>query len=82
MGCAVRVAGGAGWVRGPTLSPLLRTPAPQVHARNKPVRDPELLARVAELAIGYSGAELANLMNEAAILAVSRAVVCIDVTAD
>lgn len=45
----------------------------QVHAANKPIdrsNDDQLLHRVAELAVGYSGAELANLLNEAAILAV------------
>lgn len=46
----------------------------QVHARNKPLdrsNDDALLRQIADLAIGYSGAELANLMNESAILAVS-----------
>ena len=51
----------------------------QVHARNKPIPregndqypDDAILRQVAELTIGYSGAELANLLNEAAILAVS-----------
>ena len=45
----------------------------QVHAANKPIdrgNDDAVLQRVAELAVGYSGAELANLLNEAAILAV------------
>ena len=47
----------------------------QVHAANKPIdrsNDDRVLHRIAELAVGYSGAELANLLNEAAILAVSR----------
>lgn len=47
--------------------------APQVHARNKPIdrsNDDALLRLIADLTIGYSGAELANLMNEGAILAV------------
>ena len=46
----------------------------QVHAANKPIdrsNDDQVLHRIAELAVGYSGAELANLLNEAAILAVS-----------
>ncbi len=46
----------------------------QVHAANKPIdrgNDDQVLRRIAELAVGYSGAELANLLNEAAILAVS-----------
>ena len=45
----------------------------QVHAANKPIdrsNDDQVLHRIAELAVGYSGAELANLLNEAAILAV------------
>lgn len=45
----------------------------QVHAANKPIdrsNDDAVLRRVAELAVGYSGAALANLLNEAAILAV------------
>ena len=47
--------------------------AAQVHARNKPLdrsNDDALLRTIADLAIGYSGAELANLLNEGAILAV------------
>lgn len=46
----------------------------QVHAANKPIDrsdGDQVLRRIAELAVGYSGAELANLLNEAAILAVS-----------
>lgn len=47
----------------------------QVHAANKPIdrsNNDQVLHRIAELAVGYSGAELANLLNEAAILAVSK----------
>ena len=47
----------------------------QVHAANKPIdrsNNDQVLHRVAELAVGYSGAALANLLNEAAILAVSK----------
>lgn len=47
----------------------------QVHVRNKPIPrddDDALLQSVAELAVGFSGAELANLLNEAAILAVRK----------
>ncbi|KAL4436128.1 hypothetical protein ABPG77_005576 [Micractinium sp. CCAP 211/92] len=47
----------------------------QVHARNKPIdrsNDDALLRQIADLSIGYSGAELANLLNEAAILAVRQ----------
>ena len=46
----------------------------QVHAANKPIdrgNNDQVLRRIAELAVGYSGAELANLLNEGAILAVS-----------
>lgn len=50
----------------------------QVHARDKPIprggdavySEDALLQRTAEITIGYSGAELANLLNEAAILMV------------
>lgn len=46
----------------------------QVHSRNKKfaeeAKKDELLAAAADLTIGYSGAELANLLNEAAILSV------------
>ena len=46
----------------------------QVHARGKQFAEPdaasELLSRIAEVTEGYSGAELANLLNEAAILSV------------
>jgi len=53
----------------------------EVHSKNKPVsrapsdKWPEgngLLNDIADLTIGYSGAELANLLNEAAILAVRQ----------
>jgi len=47
----------------------------EVHARGKPIdrsEDNKMLQKVAELTIGYSGAELANLLNEAAILAVRK----------
>jgi SpoVK/Ycf46/Vps4 family AAA+-type ATPase len=50
------------------------SPILQVHARNKPIDrsgDDALLRQIADLAIGFSGAELANLLNEGAILAVS-----------
>lgn len=53
----------------------------QVHARDKPIpregdsaySEDALLQRTAQLTIGYSGAELANLLNEAAILMVISA---------
>eukprot|EP00884_Botryococcus_braunii_P006727 jgi/Botrbrau1/16055/Bobra.7_2s0029.1 len=52
----------------------------QVHARGKPIskagdgtwESDALLRRAAELTVGYSGAELANLLNEAAILMVRK----------
>lgn len=56
-------------------SPSNRLRILQVHAKDKPIdrsNDDALLRQVADLSIGYSGAELANLLNEAAILAVRR----------
>lgn len=56
-------------------SPSNRLRILQVHAKDKPIdrsNDDALLRQVADLTIGYSGAELANLLNEAAILAVRR----------
>lgn len=52
----------------------------QVHGRGKLIptdgdeefEDNALLRRTAQLTVGYSGAELANLLNEAAIIAVRR----------
>ena len=41
----------------------------KIHARNKPLSDEVDLARVAQTTAGFSGADLENLMNEAAILA-------------
>ncbi len=43
-----------------------------VHARNKPLAPDVSLQRVAERTPGFSGADLANLFNEAAILAARR----------
>ncbi|MFZ5823025.1 MAG: ATP-dependent zinc metalloprotease FtsH [Bacillota bacterium] len=40
-----------------------------VHARKKPLRDDLSLAQVAAMTTGFTGAELANLLNEAALLA-------------
>lgn len=42
----------------------------EVHSRNKPLNDDVDLSIVAKLTIGFTGADLANLMNEAAIMAV------------
>ena len=43
-----------------------------MHARGKPIADDVRLDLVAKRAIGFSGASLANLMNEAAIVAARR----------
>ncbi|GMH32625.1 hypothetical protein BSKO_00459 [Bryopsis sp. KO-2023] len=54
----------------------------QVHAKNKPIprnvssekyKDDAVLRETARLTLGYSGADLANLLNEAAILSVREA---------
>jgi cell division protease FtsH len=41
----------------------------KVHARNKPIKDDVSLVQLANRTPGFSGADLANLLNEAAILA-------------
>lgn len=41
----------------------------KIHAKNKPLADDTNIRRIAERTPGFSGADLANLMNEAAILA-------------
>ncbi|MFA6131037.1 MAG: ATP-dependent zinc metalloprotease FtsH [Patescibacteria group bacterium] len=41
----------------------------QTHAKNKPLETDVNLRRIAERTIGFSGADLMNIMNEAAILA-------------
>ncbi len=43
-----------------------------LHAKNKPLQPEVALRRVAERTPGFSGADLANLLNEAAILAARR----------
>lgn len=45
-----------------------RTEILKVHARNKPIADNVSLAKLADRTPGFSGADLANLLNEAAIL--------------
>ena len=44
----------------------------KVHARNKPLEDTVDLAEVAKTTAGFTGADLANLLNEAALLAARR----------
>ena len=41
----------------------------QVHSKEKPLGEDVDLARVAKTTSGFTGADLENLMNEAAILA-------------
>ena len=43
-----------------------------VHAQNKPLEEGVDLARVAKTTAGFTGADLANLLNEAALLAARR----------
>ncbi|MBQ2875947.1 MAG: ATP-dependent zinc metalloprotease FtsH [Clostridia bacterium] len=44
----------------------------KVHCRNKPLEEGVDLHKIAQTTIGYTGAELANLMNEAALLAAKK----------
>jgi cell division protease FtsH len=44
----------------------------KVHAANKPLRDNVVLSDLARQTAGFSGADLANLLNEAALLAARR----------
>jgi cell division protease FtsH len=44
----------------------------RVHAKGKPIAEDVDLTRVAKLTMGFSGADLANLVNEAAILTARR----------
>ncbi len=44
----------------------------KVHARNKPFEEDVDLAVVAQSTVGFTGADLANLLNEAALLAARR----------
>ena len=45
----------------------------KVHARNKPLEDTVDFHKIAQTTVGFTGADLANLMNEAALLAAKRA---------
>lgn len=56
----------------PSPGPTARLEMLKYHGRNKPVADDNLYYKVAEVTAGWSAAALANLMNEAAILTVSR----------
>ena len=44
----------------------------KVHCRNKPLEETIDLRKVAQTTIGFTGADLANLMNEAALLAAKK----------
>ena len=44
----------------------------KVHCRNKPLEDAVDLHKIAQTTIGFTGAELANLMNEAALRAAKK----------
>ena len=44
----------------------------KVHSRNKPLENEVDLERVARSTVGFTGADLANLLNEAALLAAAR----------
>ena len=44
----------------------------KVHARNKPLEPGVDLAKVAKVTVGFTGADLANLLNEAALLSARR----------
>ena len=44
----------------------------KVHSRNKPIEEDVDLAEVARSTVGFTGADLANLLNEAALLAARR----------
>lgn len=49
-----------------------RTEILKVHARNKPLEPSVDLKNVSKMTVGFTGADLANLLNEAALLATRR----------
>ena len=49
-----------------------RTDILKVHARNKPMEKDVNLKEIARITVGFTGADLANLLNEAALLAARR----------
>ena len=57
----------------PPLDEATRGDVLRIHTRNKPVSSEVDLEEIASLAAGMSGAQLENLANEAALLAVRRA---------
>ncbi|MBR6603702.1 MAG: ATP-dependent zinc metalloprotease FtsH, partial [Clostridia bacterium] len=44
----------------------------KVHAKNKPMEDAVSFKKIAQSTVGFTGADLANLLNEAALLAARR----------
>ncbi len=49
----------------------------KVHAKNKPFEDDVDLTKIAQTTVGFTGADLANLLNEAALLAARKGKVLI-----
>ena len=54
----------------------------QVHAKNKPLGDDVDLKQIAQTTAGFTGADLENLLNEAAILAAKESRAYIQCTTD
>jgi cell division protease FtsH len=53
---------------------VVKTKAAVLHAAGKPFHDDASLAALAQQTPGFAGADLANLVNEAALLAARRTV--------